>query len=391
VPAWRGSSAHEAAGGNGGSSSDEANGSMDELINLADFEAAALPRLAAGIRDYYRGGANDELALRENRAAWDRWQLHYRVLRDVAERDLSTEMPGGRIDWPVMIAPTAYHRMAHADGELATARAATAMGTAMVLSTLSNTPMEDVARAARRGLWFQLYVYKDRGITRELIARAEAAGCGAIAVTVDAAVGGQRERDLRNQFAYPPHLPMSNLLPQGPRFARPDLADGGFMGYVNRMFDPSLSFRDLEWIAAQTRLPVLVKGVVRPDDAVAALDHGARGVIVSNHGGRQLDAAPATADVLGPVVEAVAGRAPVLVDGGIRRGIDVLRALALGARAVLVGRPVLWGLTVGGEAGVRRVLSLLRHEFDVAMALAGARRVTEIDRSLVARIGERPR
>ena len=363
---------------------------MDELLNLADFQATALGRLPAGVRDYYRGGANDELALRENRAAWDRWQLHYRVLRDVAERDLSTTVLGARLDWPVMIAPTAYHCMAHPDGELATARAAAALGTAMVLSTLSNTAMEDVAREARRGLWFQLYAYKDRGITRELIARAEAAGCGAIALTVDAPVSGQRERDLRNAFAYPAGLPMSNLLPRGPKYATPDLGDGGFMGYVNRMFDPSLSLQDLEWIVGRTRLPVLVKGVARPDDAVAALAHGARGLIVSNHGGRQLDAAPATVDVLGPVVEAVENRAPVLVDGGIRRGADVLRALALGACAVLIGRPVLWGLTVGGEVGVRRVLTLLRHEFDVAMALAGCRSVAEVDRSLVARVGERP-
>lgn len=363
---------------------------MDELINLADFEAAALACLPAGPRDYYRGGANDELALRDSRAAWDRWQVHYRVLRDVSVRDTSVEVPGGRIDWPVMIAPTAYHRMAHPDGELATARAAAASGTAMVLSTLSNTAMEEVARESQRGLWFQLYVYKDRGITRELIARAAAAGCGAIAVTVDAPVGGQRERDLRNQFAFPSDLPMSNLMPRGPQYAMPDLGDFGFMGYVNRMFDPALSFRDLEWIAAQTSLPVLVKGVVRPDDAVAALEHGARGVLVSNHGGRQLDASPAPADVLAPIADAVAGRAPVLVDGGIRRGVDVLRALALGARAVLVGRPVLWGLTVGGEAGVRRVLALLRQEFDVAMALAGARSIAEIDRSLVARPGQSP-
>lgn len=163
------------------------------------------------------------------------------------------------------------------------------------------------------------------------------------------------------------------------------------MGYVNRMFDPSLSFRDLEWIAARTRLPVLVKGVARPDDALAAVAHGARGVIVSNHGGRQLDASPATVDLIEPVATALGDRAPVLVDGGIRRGVDVLRALALGARAVLVGRPVLWGLTVGGEAGVARVLSLLRHEFDVAMALAGCRTVANVDRSLVARLGERPR
>ncbi len=363
---------------------------MDELLTLADFETAALARLPAGIRDYYRGGANDEVALRENRAAWERWQLHFRVLRDVAERDLSTTVLGQRIDWPVMLAPTAYHRMAHPDGELATARAAAASGTAMVLSTLSNTAMEDVARESSRGLWFQLYVYKDRGITADLIARAEAAGCGAIAVTVDAPVGGQRERDVRNGFAYPSDLPMSNLLPRGPRYATPELGDGGFMGYVNRMFDPSLGLRDLEWIVGRTRLPVLVKGVARPDDALAAIAHGARGIIVSNHGGRQLDAAPATVDVLGPVAEAVGERAPVLVDGGIRRGADVLRALALGARAVLLGRPVLWGLTVGGEAGVRRVLALLRHEFDVALALCGCRTVAEVDRSLVARRGERP-
>ncbi len=363
---------------------------MDELLNLADFEAAALARLPAGIRDYYRGGANDEVALRENRAAWERWQLHFRVLRDVAERDLSTTVLGHRIDWPVMVAPTAYHRMAHPEGELATARAAAAAGTAMVLSTLSNTAMEEVARESSRGLWFQLYVYKDRGITAELITRAEAAGCGAIVVTVDAPVGGQRERDVRNAFAYPAELPMSNLLPRGPRYATPELGDGGFMGYVNRMFDASLGLRDLEWIVGRTRLPVLVKGVARPDDALAAIAHGASGIIVSNHGGRQLDAAPATVDVLGPVAEAVGDRAPVLVDGGIRRGADVLRALALGARAVLVGRPVLWGLAVGGEAGVRRVLALLRHEFDVALALCGCRTIAEVDRSLVACRGDRP-
>jgi 4-hydroxymandelate oxidase len=222
------------------------------------------------------------------------------------------------------------------------------------------------------------------------IAVPEAAGCGAIAVTVDAPVGGQRERDVRNGFAYPADLPMSNLLPRGPCYANPEFGDGGFMGYVNRMFDPSFSLRDLEWIVAHTTLPVVVKGVARPDDALAAIAHGARGIIVSNHGGRQLDASPATVDVLGPVADAVGEHAPVLVDGGIRRGTDVLRALALGARAVLIGRPVLWGLAVAGEPGVRRVLALLRHEFDVALALAGCRSVAEVDRSLVARRGELP-
>ena len=364
---------------------------MNDLINLQDFETAALARLPAGVRDYYGGAAADEITLRENCAAWERWQIHYRVLRDVTRRDLSTELYGLRLDWPLLIAPTAYHRMAHPDGELATARAAAGLGVPMVLSTLSNTPMEQVAAAASRGLWFQLYVYRDRGITLDLLRRAEAAGCLAIAVTVDAPVGGLRERDVRNSFAYPAELPISNLLPVGGAYANPDLADGGFMGYVNRMFDPSLSFADLEWIAAQTRLPVLVKGVARADDAQMAVQHGARGVIVSNHGGRQLDTSPATADVLRSVVDAVGDQVPVLVDGGIRRGTDVLKALALGARAVLLGRPVLWGLTVGGEAGVRRVLELLRHEFDIAAALAGCRNVTEIDASLVARAGALPK
>jgi 4-hydroxymandelate oxidase len=210
-------------------------------------------------------------------------------------------------------------------------------------------------------------------------------------LTVDAPVGGLRERDLRNAFSYPRHLPMSNLLPAGPGFSNPDLGEGGFVGYVNRMFDPSLGLRDLEWLAAATTLPVLVKGIVRADDARIATQHGARGIVVSNHGGRQLDTSPATADVLESIVAAVDPGVPVLVDGGVRRGTDVLKALALGARAVLVGRPVLWGLAVGGEAGVRRVLEILRHEFDLAMALAGCRCVAEIDRSLLARAGELPR
>lgn len=367
---------------------------MDELINLDDFERAALPRLAAGPRGYYAGGAEDEQTLAANRRAWSQWLVHYRVLRDVAERSLRTRLLGETLEWPVLLAPTAYHRMAHDDGELATARAAAATGTTMVLSTLSNCPMEDVSRAATAGLWFQLYVYRDRSITLELVRRAEAAGCGAIALTVDAPIAGRRERDLRNAFSYPSDLPMSNLAAAGNEYSQPRTGDGGFMGYLNRMFDPSLSWRDLEWLAARSRLPVLVKGVVRPDDAREALRRGARGVIVSNHGGRQLDGSPATADVLPAVAAAVGGEgdgsAAVLVDGGIRRGVDVLRALALGAHAVLIGRPVLWGLTVGGEHGVRRVLELLRHEFSVAMALAGCASVAEISADLLSRANPAP-
>ena len=356
---------------------------MKDLINLDDFEAAAQTRLPVGAREYYRGGANDEITLRENRLAWGRLRLHYRVLRDVATRDLSTNVLGKRLSWPVMLAPTAYHRMAHPDGEIASSRAAAALDTQMVLSTLSNTAMEDVAREARSGWWFQLYVYRDRLITRDLIARAEASGCGAIAVTVDAPVGGQRERDVRNQFSYPADLPMQNLVAAGSHYSTPDLSQGGFMGYVNAMFDPSLSWTDLDWLCAQTKLPILLKGVARADDAQRAVSHGARGIIVSNHGGRQLDTSPATADVLQSIAAAVGDKIDVLVDGGIRRGTDVVKALALGARAVLLGRPIIWGLAVGGEAGVRRVLEIIQHEFSVAMALCGCANVREIDASLL--------
>jgi 4-hydroxymandelate oxidase len=358
---------------------------LNELINLDDVERVAVARLPAGPRDYYVGGAGDEETLRRNRTAWNDVPIHYRVLRDVSSRDTATRVLDLHLEWPVMIAPTAYHQMAHADGEVATARAAAAAGTAMVLSTLSNCPMEQVAGVARRGWWFQLYVYRDRSITGDLIERAVAAGCGAIAVTVDAPVGARRERDIRNAFSYPANLPMSNLLPAGERYSKPDLAHGGFIGYVNAMFDPSLSWRDLEWLCATAKVPVFVKGIVRPDDAVMALQHGARGVIVSNHGGRQLDTAPATATVLPRIADAVGDRGVVLVDGGVRRGIDVLKALALGAHAVLIGRPVVWGLAVGGEAGVRHVLELLRAEFDNAMALAGCRSIAEITPDLVAR------
>jgi 4-hydroxymandelate oxidase len=356
---------------------------VENLINLFDFEREANARLTAGVRDYYAGGAADEITLRENRDAWDRYAIHYRVLRGVARRDTSTTVLGLPLDWPVMAAPTAYHRMAHPDGELASMRAAASCGTALVLSTLSNYSMEEVARQATRGWWFQLYVYRDRAITRALLERAVAAGCTAIAVTVDAPVGARRERDIRNAFTYPLELPASNLLPLGDALASPSRAVGGFMGYVNALFDMNLDWQALEWLCSISRVPVIVKGIVRSDDAALAIQHGAAGVIVSNHGGRQLDSAPATVDVLARIVDAVDGRVPVLIDGGVRRGTDVLKALALGASAVLLGRPILWGLAVGGEDGVRRVLNILRDEFAIAMGLAGCRRISEITRDLV--------
>jgi 4-hydroxymandelate oxidase len=352
-------------------------------INLDDFEAAALARLPRPTRDYCCGGAGDEITLERNRAAYEAIPIHYRVLRDVSERDLGTSVLGIPLSMPIVIAPTACHQLAHPDGELATVRAAGAAGTLMIISTLANYAMEDVSREATGPLWFQLYIYRDRGLTRELIRRAEAAGCRAIVLTVDAPVGGLRERDVRNEFRFPEGIVVRNLLPSASSIAGIDHRDRTAADYINAMFDPAISWKDLDWLAAQTQLPVLIKGLVRVDDAVRAYEHGARGVVVSNHGGRQLDTSPATIEVLESITAAIDGRLEVLIDGGVRRGTDVLKALALGARAVLIGRPVLWGLAVDGERGVRSVLDILRNELDVAMALAGCCNVDEIDIGLI--------
>jgi 4-hydroxymandelate oxidase len=341
------------------------------MIHLGDFESVARERLEQGVYDYFAGGAEDERALARNRAAWADLVLHHRVLAGVAHRDPSTSVLGQRLAMPVLVAPMAFQRLAHPDGELATVRAAAAAGSLAVLSMGASVAVEQAVAAARGALWFQLYLLRDRGRTREVVTRAAAAGCGAIVLTVDAAVFGRRERDLRNGFQTPAGLSV------------PAVGDASFAEFAT-MLDPGLSWDDLDWLRGITELPIVVKGVVRADDAVRAVERGVAGIIVSNHGGRQLDGSPATADVLPAVVAAVAGRAEVLVDGGIRRGADVVRALALGARAVLVGRPILWALAAEGEAGVARALGLLAAEIDRTMALCGCCDVASINRSLVA-------
>jgi len=357
-------------------------------VSLFDFERAAAARLTKSALDYYASGAHDEITLRRNRQAFEQLAVHYRVLVDVSERDLSTRVlaaqgGGHALSLPVMVAPTAFHRMAHPDGELATVRAAGAAGTIMILSTLSNTRVEEVVEAASGPVWFQLYVYRDREATKGLVERAEAAGCRALVLTVDAPRLGVRERDVRNRFELPEGLSVVNMLAEGKGAVVAPKMDSGLAAYFASLIDPSLTFDDLEWLASITDLPVIVKGVVRGDDARRAVDHGACGVVVSNHGGRQLDTSPATIDVLPEVVEAIDGRAEVFVDGGVRRGTDVLKAVALGAKAVLVGRPVLWGLACDGQAGVERVLDLLRAELDLAMTLAGAPTLADVGRDLV--------
>ncbi len=357
---------------------------LDRLLTIDDFEAAAaavLPRMA---HDYYRSGADDERTLRENRRAFRRWEIWYRVLVDVAERSLGATLLGAGVSAPILIAPTAYHRLAHPEGELATARAAAAAGTLYVVSTLATTRLEDVAAASSGPKWFQLYVHKDRGLTRSLVERAQAAGYLALVLTVDAPLLGRRLADERNLFALPAGMTMANLT--GPAGLGSTLEEQSMLAkYVASRHDASLTWADLGWLRELTSLPILVKGIVRSDDAARALARGVDGVIVSNHGGRQLDGAPASIEALPGVVAAVAGRCPVLFDGGVRSGTDVLKALALGAAAVLVGRPILWGLAVGGAAGVERVLEILRHELSTAMALAGCASIGDIGGDLVRR------
>jgi 4-hydroxymandelate oxidase len=353
------------------------------VMNLAELERLAEAALPPMAWDYYASGADDEHTLARNVAAWREMALHYRVLVDVSTRDLSTTVLGHRIPMPIVVAPTAFHRLAHPDGELASVRGAGDAGTIFILSTLSNTRVEEVVAAATTPVFFQLYVYKDRAATEALVRRVEAAGARALVLTVDAPLLGRRERDVRNRFALPAELRCQNLA-GGAEFVEGAIADSGLAAYFASLLDPSLSWADVTWLRSITHLPVVVKGVVRADDARRAADAGASAIVVSNHGGRQLDTSPGTAEVLGPIVDAVAGRAEILVDGGIRRGTDVLKAIALGARAVLVGRPVLWGLAAGGRAGVACALGILQRELDLAMALAGCADLSAVSRDLIA-------
>lgn len=352
------------------------------MLNVADYARAARARLVPEIFDYYEGGALDEITLRENTAGWERLKLYYRVLAGVGARDMRTTVLGQPVSMPILVGPTAFHRLACAEGEIAAAKAAKAAKTLFILSSLSNTAMEAVFAEAGSPRWFQLYIYKDRAITLELVKRAEAAGAEAIVLTVDAPGLGTRERDARNRFRLPAGLTVENLAPVG-KGNLPEVEGSGLAAYVEANFKEDLGFDDLDWLCHSTRLPVVVKGVCRGDDARRAAEHGARAVVVSNHGGRQLDTAPATCDALPHVVEAAGDLCEIYVDGGIRRGSDVLKAIALGACAVLVGRPLLWGLSVAGEQGATQVLEILRRELDEALLLCGCTKLSDIDRSLL--------
>jgi 4-hydroxymandelate oxidase len=348
-----------------------------DLLNISDYGRVARGKLPKDVLGYYEGGALDEITLRENTVGWERLKLYYKVLAGVGVRELGTTVLRQNISMPICVAPTAFHRLACEQGEVATAQAAQGAGTLFILSSLSNTAMEKVFAAAASPKWFQLYIYKDRGITRELVQRAEAAGAEAIVLTVDAPGLGTRERDMRNNFQLPAGLSVENLAPLG-KGKFPEVSGSGLAAYVRDNFKSDLGFDDLDWLCGCTRLPVVVKGVCRGDDARRSAEHGAKAIVVSNHGGRQLDTAPATCEVLPHVVEAVGDLCEVYVDGGIRRGSDVLKAIALGARAVLVGRPILWGLAVNGEQGAAQVLEIFRRELDEAMLLSGCTTLADI-------------
>ena len=350
---------------------------LDQLISLADYERAAEATMAPGAHAYAAGGAGDEITLRDNVDAWRRVALRPRMLVGVGARDPGIDLLGVPRPHPLIIAPMAFQRMAHPDGEVGTARAAAATGAIICLSTLATTSAAELAEAVPEApRWFQLYVFADRGVSRELMARAVDSGYEALVVTVDLPVMGVRERDLRAGHQAAAVDLVASAVAAG---ARGSMTPREFATLV----DPDLSWQDIERFAAESSLPVIVKGVLTPEDAILAAEHGVRGLVVSNHGGRQLDTVLSGVDALPPIVDAVGDRIELMVDGGIRRGTDVLKALALGARAVMVGRPVLWGLAVDGASGAQRVIEILLSELDAALALSGAGSARTVDAGFV--------
>ena len=336
---------------------------LDKLLSLFDYESAAEKRISHGAWARISGGAADELTLRWNHEAYEHIRLKPRALVDVSRLDTRVNLFGQELPFPILLAPTGGQRFVHPEGEIAAVRGAAAAGATYVISSSASMRVDDIAKAASGPVWFQIYVQKDRGFTRDLIQRAEGSGCRALCLTVDSPTFGARNREDRAKG----ELPEREL---------PNLQGKDYL-------DPSLTWKDVDWLLSFVRRPLLLKGVLNPDDAATGVTAGAAGIIVSNHGARNLDTVPATIDVLPRVVEKVAGRVPILVDGGIRRGTDIVKALAYGARAVQIGRPYLWGLGIAGAEGVARVVQILRKEFELAMALTGRPTLASIDRTVL--------
>ncbi|KAK1324471.1 Peroxisomal (S)-2-hydroxy-acid oxidase GLO1 [Acorus calamus] len=361
-----------------------------EITNVSEYEAIAKEKLPKMVYDYYASGAEDQWSLKENRNAFSRILFRPRILIDVTKIDMTTTVLGYKISMPIMVAPTAFQKMAHPDGEYATARAASAAGTIMTLSSWATSSVEEVASTGPGIRFFQLYVYKDRNVVEQLVRRAERAGFKAIALTVDTPRLGRREADIKNRFTLPPHLTLKNF--DGLNLGKMDKSnDSGLASYVAGQIDRSLSWKDVKWLQTITTMPILVKGVMTAEDTRLAIQSGAAGIIVSNHGARQLDYVQATISCLEEVVKAAQGRVPVFLDGGVRRGTDVFKAMALGASGIFIGRPVVFSLAAEGELGVRKVLQMLREEFELTMALSGCRSLSEITRNHIVTENDGPR
>ena len=350
------------------------------IADVSDYERLAPEHMSKMAWEYISAGAGDEVTLRWNCEAYGRLRLRPRVLVDISKLDTRVTLLGREHRLPLLLAPTAYHKLAHADGEIASAKGAAAADVTLVVSTSATTSLEDVSAAAKGPRWFQLYVNPSRDYSRDLIRRAEAAGYEALVITVDQQVLGTRSREARSRFTLPPGLERANL--KGLEIATGSQRPNESTIY-SRLLDPSLTWKEIVALRETTKMPVILKGIMTGDDAARAVEAGAAAIIVSNHGGRVLDTVPATIEALPEVVARVGGRLPVLVDGGIRRGTDILKALALGASAVLIGRPYLYGLAVGGADGVTRVVNILRREFEMAMALTGRTTLQEIDASVI--------
>lgn len=353
-----------------------------EIAAVSDYENFARERMSVQAWAYLNGGAADELTLRDNGEAFRKLRLKSRVLRDLSGGDTSVTLFGDRFDHPILLAPVAYQKLAHPQGELATALGAAALKAGMVVSTQASVSLEDIAATTQAPLWFQLYLQADKGFTRELVQRAETAGYRALVVTVDAPINGIRNREQRAGFTLPAGIEAVNL--RGMAAAAPHQAKPGESPiFGSTLLTAAPTWNDISWLQSQTRLPVLVKGILAAEDAELAVERGVAGIIVSNHGGRTLDTLPATIAALPAITGVVNGRVPVLLDGGIRRGSDILKAIALGASAVLIGRPYVHALAAAGAAGVAHVLHILRSELEVAMVLSGCSKLSEIDASVI--------
>jgi L-lactate dehydrogenase (cytochrome) len=373
------------------------------FASIEDLRQAARRRLPRAIFDFIDGGAQDEVTLRHNVEDFRRLSLLPRVLTDVASRDQSVTVLGQRLDCPLILAPTGLPGVVWPNGAGEAALAADRAGVGFCLSTMSTSTIEEISKASKRPVWFQLYVMRDRELAKSMMQRAKVAGCSALVITVDLQMQGQRDRDVRNGLTIPPRLTLASAIDfalhpgwvwrflAGPKVTLANFVGTGkgddmftIAGFVNSQFDQSVTWKDIDWVRGIWDGPLALKGILNPDDARIAAEHGVNGIIVSNHGGRQLDGVPSAIAALPGVVDAVAGRAEIILDGGVRRGNDVLKALALGARACMIGRPFLYGLAADGRAGVDRALEIFRNEIDVNLALLGRAGVKELDRTAVA-------